>query len=80
VLVVRAMYPASESGWRVPFVLFTGLLGMAAGGWGAGVLYDHFGYYAPAFGVGILFNLLNLAVILPLVLRDGGQRPQPALA
>lgn len=79
VLAVRAMYPAAEAGWRVPFVLFTGLLGMAAGGWGAGVLYDQFGFYAPAFAAGILFNLLNLAVILPLVLRDRGRR-QPVLA
>jgi hypothetical protein len=36
---------------------------MAAGGWGAGTLYDHFGFYTPAFGVGILFNMLNLIVL-----------------
>ena len=33
---------------------------MAAGGWVAGLLYDHLGYYAPAFAVGIGANILNL--------------------
>ncbi|MBV9251643.1 MAG: MFS transporter [Acetobacteraceae bacterium] len=80
VLAVRALYPVNEASWRVPVVLFAGLLGMAAGGWGAGRLYDYFGFYAPAFATGILFNLLNLAVILPLVVRDRGQRRQPAMA
>jgi predicted MFS family arabinose efflux permease len=48
--------------------------GMAFGSWFAGMLYDDFGYYAPAFGAGVLFNLANLAVITFLVLRQA--RPQ----
>jgi hypothetical protein len=32
-------------------------------------MYDHFGYYAPAFAAGVGFNLLNLAMIATLVLR-----------
>ena len=43
--------------------------GMAFGSWFAGLLYDHFGYYAPAFATGVLFNLANLAVIGFLVSR-----------
>ena len=74
VLAVRALFPAAEAGWRVPIVIFAGLLGMAGGGWAAGALYDFFGYYAPAFATGIGFNLLNLVVIVPLVLRFRGQR------
>jgi MFS family permease len=70
VLAVRELYPASEASWRVPVIMFAGLLGMAAGGWGAGVLYDHFGFYAPAFATGLGFNILNLAVILPLAVRQ----------
>ena len=58
----------------MPIVIFAGLLGMAGGGWAAGALYDFFGYYAPAFATGIGFNLLNLVVIVPLVLRFRGQR------
>jgi hypothetical protein len=43
--------------------------GMAFGAWFAGALYDHFGFYAPAFGAGALFNLANLVVIGFLVTR-----------
>ena len=42
---------------------------MALGGWLAGVLYDHFGYYAPAFAAGIGANILNLLVVGMLVTR-----------
>ena len=63
VITVRDYYAANEANWRVPAVLFPGYVGMAAGGWGAGALYDHFGFYTPAFGVGILFNILNLIVL-----------------
>ena len=72
VITVREFYPAKEANWRIPTVLFAGFLGMAAGGWGAGALYDHFGYYLPAFGTGIMFNVVNLMVLLALVLRQRG--------
>jgi MFS family permease len=69
VLAVRELYPASEASWRIPtFLLFSGS-GMAAGGWLAGLLYDHFGYYAPAFALGIGANLLNLLIVGVLVGR-----------
>ncbi len=74
ILTVRACYPVSEASWRVPVVMFAGLIGMAGGGWFAGLLYDHFGYYTPAFAAGVGFNLLNLAVIGPMVLRQRGAR------
>ncbi len=35
----------------------------------AGAIYDRFAFYAPAFAVGVLFNLLNLAIIGSLVWR-----------
>jgi hypothetical protein len=43
---------------------------MAIGGWLAGILYDHFGYYGPAFASGIVVDLLNLEIILMLVGRQ----------
>jgi cyanate permease len=43
---------------------------MAAGGWLAGLLYDHFGYYAPAFAAGVAANLLNFLLIGVLVARQ----------
>ena len=43
---------------------------MALGGWLAGMLYDHFGYYAPAFAAGIGANILNFLVVGTLVMRQ----------
>jgi MFS family permease len=79
VLAVRELFPASEASWRIPTMLFPGSLGMAAGGWLAGAMYDHFGYYAPAFAVGVVFNLLNLVVIGALVLRHRPMRVASAM-
>jgi hypothetical protein len=53
---------------------------MAFGIWFAGALYDPYGFYAPAFAAGVLFNLLNLAVIAFLVLRTRSSWPRLALA
>jgi len=36
----------------------------------AGLLYDHFGYYAPAFAAGVGANILNLLLIGVLVARQ----------
>lgn len=69
VIAIREYYPVEEANWRIPTVLFAGLLGMAVGGWGAGFLYDAFGDYLSSFAVGMAFNLVNLAVLLFLVGR-----------
>lgn len=71
-VAVRDLFPASEASWRMPLTLFTAMSGMAFGSWFAGALYDHFGYYAPAFGIAVIFNLLNLAIVGFLVWRTGG--------
>jgi MFS family permease len=68
VITIREHYPAAEAGWRVPTVMFAGYLGMAAGGWGAGAIYDRFGFYTPAFGTGMAFNMLNLLLLIGLAL------------
>ncbi len=70
VLALRELFPASEASWRIPtFLLFSGF-GMASGSWLAGLLYDHFGYYAPAFATGVGANILNLLLIGVLVARQ----------
>ena len=74
VIAVREYYSVDEANWRIPTVLFAGLLGMAAGGWGAGLLYDHFASYMSAFSIGMVFNVLNLGVLFFLVLRQRGPR------
>jgi len=73
VLALRELFPAGEAGWRVPSMAFFGLLGMAAGAWMGGLLYDHFGSYAVAFEVGVVGNVLNLMVIGVLVMRQHGR-------
>jgi MFS family permease len=70
VVAIRELFPSSEAAWRVPTFFFLAMSGMAFGSWLAGALYDHFGFYAPAFAVGVFFNLANLAVIGFLVLRQ----------
>jgi predicted MFS family arabinose efflux permease len=70
VLAGRQLFPPAEAAWRIPTLLLCSGCGMATGGWLAGILYDHFGYYGPAFATGIAVNLLNLAIILTLVGRQ----------
>ena len=70
VLALRELFPAHEASWRIPTLLLCSGTGMAAGGWLAGLLYDHFGYYAPAFAAGIGSNILNLLVVGLLVTRQ----------
>lgn len=76
-VAVRDLFPGSEASWRMPLTLFTAMSGMAFGSWFAGTLYDHFGYYAWAFGLGVLFNFLNLTIVGFLVLRTGGTGRTP---
>jgi MFS family permease len=80
VLAARELFPAREAGWRVPLLLCCSGFGMAAGGWFAGLLYDHFGYYTPAFAAGLVFNSVNLLVIGTLVARRGTGFRRPASA
>jgi MFS family permease len=70
VLTARELFPPSQASWRIPTLLLFSGGGMGAGGWIAGLLYDHFGYYAPAFATGIGANLLNLLIVGILVGRQ----------
>ena len=79
VLAVRELFPSAEASWRVPTLLFISMSGMAFGGWFAGALYDHFGFYAPAFAAGALFNVANLVVIGFLVTRQAREPRLPAV-
>jgi MFS family permease len=70
VLALRELFPAHQASWRIPTLLMFTAIGMAAGGWLAGVLYDHYGYYAPAFAAGIGANLINIVIVGMLVMRQ----------
>jgi len=78
ILATRELFPASEASWRVPTLFLFIQCGMSAGNWFAGLLYDHFGHYSPAFAVGIGANILNVVIIGTLAGRSingGHNRP-----
>lgn len=68
-LVVREYMPAREAGQRVGFVLMMTILGMALGGWMSGWIYDVTGNYQLAFINGIIWNGLNIAIMVWLLMR-----------
>ena len=69
-LIVRRFFLAGEAGWRLGWIMLFTMLGMAFGGWLAGVLFDLTGTYATAFSVAIVFNVLNLLIAALFQLRS----------
>ena len=68
-LIVRESFPPQQAGTRVSMVLTATLLGMALGGWMSGQVFDLTGSYRAAFVNGVLWNLLNLSIVLWLLTR-----------
>jgi MFS family permease len=68
-LIVREYFPTSEAGTRTGIIVFATLLGMAFGGWSAGLIYDWTGSYDTALLHGVGWNLLNIALIGFLIVR-----------
>jgi MFS family permease len=68
-IIVRQYFPAKEVGIRIGIVLMATLFGMALGGWMSGVIFDHTGSYRLAFLNGLIWNLINAAIVLWLMLR-----------
>lgn len=79
-VVVREYMPARDAGRWVGFVLMMTILGMALGGWVSGWIYDVTGSYQAAFINGIVWNGLNIAILLWLLLRTKARPPQTAPA
>ena len=77
-LVVRELFPSSEAGTRVGIVIMSTLFGMALGGWMSGAIFDFTGSYQAAFLNGVIWNLLNVAIILFLLLRRRNRTIPPA--
>jgi MFS family permease len=76
ILAIRELFPAAQAYWRIPLLLLCSGSGMALGGWLAGMLYDRFATYAPAFAVGVGASAINLAIIGTLVVRQRYARAQ----
>ncbi len=69
ILTSRELFPVGEAYWRIPTLLLCSGTGMATGGWLGGVLYDYFGYYAPAFAAGVGVSMINFMIISTLAFR-----------
>jgi MFS family permease len=77
-IIVRQYFPPNEVGIRIGIVLMATLLGMALGGWMAGIIFDQAGSYQAAFLNGLMWNALNVAIVLWLKLRPVRSLPAPA--
>ena len=77
ILASRELFPVGEAYWRMPTLLLCSGMGMATGSWSGGVLYDHFGYYAPAFAAGVAVSMINFMIIGTLAFRRSQFAPVP---
>jgi MFS family permease len=68
-LIVREYFPPQEAGARVGVVIMATLFGMALGGWMSGLIFDLTGSYRAAFANGLLWNLMNVSIVLWLLQR-----------
>ncbi len=79
-VLVREYFPPQEAGTRLGVVLMATLFGMALGGWMSGMIFDFTGSYRAAFMNGLIWNLLNVLIVLWLLMRPGGRLARvPAL-
>jgi MFS family permease len=78
-IIVREHFPPAEAGARVGAVLMCTLFGMALGGWMSGKVFDLTGSYQAAFVNGVVWNLINLSIVLFLLFRPrAGKIAAPA--
>jgi MFS family permease len=68
-IVMREYFPANEAGSRIGVVIMATIFGMALGGWASGAIFDLTGSYRAAFAHGVLWNVLNVVIVLWLLRR-----------
>jgi MFS family permease len=68
-IIVREYFAPAQAGTRLGVVLMATTVGMALGGWMSGAIFDLTGSYHAAFVNGLLWNFLNIAIALWIVLR-----------
>jgi MFS family permease len=73
-IIVREHFAPKEAGSRVGLCIMATLFGMALGGWLSGEVFDLTGSYTAAFINGVLWNLVNLSVVLWLLRRPAAPR------
>jgi MFS family permease len=74
-VIVREYFPPKEAGARMGIAISATIIGMAAGGWMGGALFDLTGSYHAAFLNGVAFNVLNGAIAWWLLTRQNRRLP-----
>jgi MFS family permease len=69
-IIVRESMPAREAATRVGIVILASVLGMSLGGFVSGVIFDATGSYAAAFLNGLVWNALNVVIMVALLIRS----------
>lgn len=69
-ILIRRFFRPSEAGTRIGLVFVFTVLGMALGGWMAGILFDLTGSYTASFMNAIAFNIANLMMGGFILWRD----------
>jgi MFS family permease len=68
-VIVREYFPPRLAGTLVGLVIMATIFGMALGGWMSGAIFDLTGSYWQAFANGLVWNVLNGAIVLFLLAR-----------
>ena len=79
-IICRELLPPREAGARIGVVICATIFGMAFGGYFSGVIFDLTHSYRMAFANGVMWNVLNLAVVGWLLWRRQRLSPAPILA
>ena len=79
-LAVREYMPSAEAGRWVGFVMMSTIMGMALGGWMSGWIYDVTGSYQMAFVNGIVWNFLNIGIMVLILMRTRPRPPKAVMA
>ncbi len=75
--IVREYFPPAGATRRIAWIFLFGTIGMAAGGWLGGRLFDATGSYESAFLAGSAINVVQLVIVAMLLVRS---RPAMRLA
>jgi MFS family permease len=68
-IIVREYFPIKDLSKRVGLCIMSTMTGMALGGWLSGLVFDLTGSYQASFLNGIMWNLMNIAIVVFLLLR-----------
>jgi len=74
-IIVREYFPIRDLSKRVGLCIMSTMIGMALGGWLSGKVFDLTGSYEAAFINGVVWNLMNISIVVFLILRIRNAQP-----